>query len=462
MTDHLADYRFDGGFPADETVRAAYDAADLTRAIAAYKHFFSLVSGARIFAGQEPVGVRVNHVFGYMDTRPEQAGFTLNSDTPYAGPLLDLHIGPMVVEVPAGVIFGAVLNYDQSWITDVGIPGRDGGKGGRYVILPPGYTGDVPSDHFVAQAQSFKILVGLRGVPIHGDVAAAIALLTTVRVHPLDPATPWEEPVWLDMSGRPQDTSAVPVEGGIEYWQTLHAALQDEPPRAADQAAESELAVLGIGRGTPFEPDARMRDLLQRAAVEADAQLRVQSLADRRPDRVVWPDRQWEWVTLRPENADFAIDGRTDLDARETWFYQAIATSPAMFRRAAGGGSLYWFSARDATGAYLDGARSYTLTMPLPAPAALFWSVTVYDAITRSQIRTEQNAAALRSLFELAAASDADQIELRFGPEQPADGAERWIKTIPGRGWFAYLRLYGPTEAAFDGQWRPGDFTIGD
>lgn len=451
-------YRFSGGYPDAETVRAAYDAADLTRAGVCYKHFFPLVSGARIFAGQEPVGVRVNRVFGYMDTRPEQAGFTLNSDTPYAGPLLDLHVGPLIVAVPAGVIFGAILNYDQSWIADVGIPGPDGGKGGEYLILPPGYDGPVPDGRFVARAQSFKILVGLRGVPVGRDVAGAIALLKTVAVRPLDEDVHWEEPVWLDMSGRPQDTSAVPVESEIAYWETLHAALQDEPPRDADRAYESELAVLGIERGSPFEPDERMRDILTRAAVEADAQLRVQSLADRRADRVVWPDRQWEWVSLRPENADFVLDGRVDADARETWFYQAIATSPAMFRRAAGGGSLYWFDARDADGAYLDGGRAYTLTVPLPAPAALFWSVTVYDAITRSQIRTERNAAALRSLFELAGASSGDAVELRFGPEQPDDGAERWIQTVPGRGWFVYLRLYGPTEAAFDGTWRPGDF----
>ncbi|WP_174604355.1 DUF1254 domain-containing protein [Cnuibacter physcomitrellae] len=135
---------FTGGFPDPDTIASAYDAADLARAVVCYKHFFPLVSGARIFTGQAEVGVQVNRVFGYMDTRPQQAGFTLNSDTPYAGPLLDLRVGPMVVEVPAGVIFGAVLNYDQSWITDMGIPGRDGGKGGRYVILPPGYDGELP------------------------------------------------------------------------------------------------------------------------------------------------------------------------------------------------------------------------------------------------------------------------------------------------------------------------------
>ena len=460
MVDERAQHSFSGGFPDSDTVEAAYEAADLNRAVLCYKHFFPLVSGASIFIGQRAVGVKVNEVFGYMDTRPAQVGLTLNSDTPYAGPLLDLHVGPIVLEVPPGPIVGAVLNYDQSWITDLGIPGRDGGEGGRYLLLPPGYEGDAPDGYLPARAQSYKVVAGLRAIPRDGDVAKAIDLLKRTAVHPLDPAAVWRPPVWLDMSHEPQDTTPSAVQGDLPYWQVLHEALQDEPPRPADEAYESELAELGIMRGEPFEPDERMQRILERAAREADAQLRVQSFADRRPDRVVWTDRRWEWVTLRPDDVFFQLNGHTDVTAKETWFYQAIATSPAMFRRQAGGGSVYWFGARDANGDYLDGSRIYTLAIPAPVPAALFWSVTVYDAITRSQIDTGQGNAALRSLFELDGAADASRIVLRFGPDAPDGGDERWIRTLPGRGWFVYLRLYGPTEAAFDGSWRPGDFIV--
>jgi hypothetical protein len=34
----------------------------------------------------------------------------------------------------------------------------------------------------------------------------------------------------------------------------------------------------------------------------------------------------------------------------------------------------------------------------------------------------------------------------------------QWIKTVSDRGWFAYIRIYGPEQAAFDGSWKPGDF----
>jgi hypothetical protein len=167
--------------------------------------------------------------------------------------------------------------------------------------------------------------------------------------------------------------------------------------------------------------------------------MRVQAFADRRPDRVAWNDRQsWEWPALRPENGFFDMPTYVDLYAREKWFFQATFESPAMFRRKAGGGSLYWLGARDATGAYLDGGQTYTLTMPQPVPAKLFWSVTVYDSESRSQIVTDQGKAALRSLFELKDNAAEATVDLHFGPEAPAGKEGQWIKTIPGKGWFGY------------------------
>ena len=128
-----------------------------------------------------------------------------------------------------------------------------------------------------------------------------------------------------------------------------------------------------------------------------------------------------------------------------------------MFRRSAGAGSLYWLATRDATGAYLDGSKTYKLTIPQPVPDKLFWSITVYDAQTRSEVQTDQDKAALRSMFELRDVSRTEPTELYFGPTAPAGQEGRWIKTVPGRGWFTYIRIYGPEQAAFDGTWKPGD-----
>ena len=188
----------------------------------------------------------------------------------------------------------------------------------------------------------------------------------------------------------------------------------------------------------------------------------MSAFAGTRDDIRAWPDRRWEWAGLIADNADFETPAGLDLEARDRWFSQAIIASPAMFRRVEGSGSLYWLGARDATGAYLDGARDYRLSIPLPVPGSLFWSITIYDAETRSQVQAEQGMAALRSLFELRDLPASGTAELRFGPTAPADGAGAWLQTIPGRGWFAYVRIYGPQAPAFDGSWKPGDFQAVD
>lgn len=450
-------YQFVGGYPTDETIADAYDAADFARAVTSYEHFFPAVSGLAIFAGTKAVGIEPNRVFGTMDTRPGQVGFTLNSDTPYAPVLLDLSKGPLVAVIPAGPIVGAALNVDQSWISDLGIPGPEAGKGARHVFVAAGYDGELPEDGYVHHALGNRVVVGLRAIPRNGDVESALELLRSVEVVPVDHDPDWVQPTWIDLTGLPQDTTPLRVQGTLDYWRLLQEYVDTEPIHDDDRAYLGELAVLGIRAGSAFEPDERRARILSEAAIEADAQLRVQSLADRRSDRVVWPGRNWEWVTLRPENADFEIDSRTDMDARETWFYQAIATSPVMFKRQAGSGSLYWFVARDSNGEYLDGGRSYRLDVPLPVPAGLFWSLTVYDAETRSQIDTEQGVAAVRSLFELDGKLDADQVAIAFGPSRAGSDSAAWVQTLPGRGWFAYFRIYGPTPAAFDGTWQLND-----
>jgi hypothetical protein len=448
---------FKGGYPAADTVRKAYDAVDLNRAIQAYRFFYQSVSGAAIFSGTGKVGVQPNKVFGYMDTQPRHVGYTLNSDTPYGALLLDLRIGSMVIELPPGPLIGAALDIHQRWILDMGVPGPDHGNGGKHLLLPPGYEGDVPPGYYAGKSSSYHVIAAVRALPVGGDVPGALTRMKTTHVHPLNPLAGWTKPTWIDMTPKPQDTTPVAWEDNFRYWQVLHDIVESEPPLEDSRAQYGELAALGIAKGQPFKPDARMKRILTQAAKAGCSQMRVESFADRRPDRIVWKDRQWQWASLRFENGTFDTLNYRDTYALDKWFFQAVAASPAMFRRDAGAGSLYWLGLRDKTGAYLDGGKSYRLTVPLPVPNKLFWSVTVYDAETRSQVKTSQGKAALRSLFELKNLS-GEYVDLHFGPKAPQGEESRWIKTIPGKGWFVYFRIYGPEKPAFDGSWRPGDF----
>lgn len=450
------------GFPTSAAAQAAYDDADLNRAVHAYRAFFPTVSGIMMFRGNHRVGLVDNKVFGVLDTRPAQVGFTLNSDTPYGPLTLDLRDGPLVIEVPAGPLICVALDVHQRWVADMGLPGPDAGEGGTHVLLPPGFEpedGAIPAGAHVWRSTSRRVIVGVRSLPVGGDVAAALERIKTVAVRPLGERPGWSDPTWTDLTGLPQDTTPLEIETTLDFWRALHEVVDSEPEVPDLHFLYGDLAILGIAKGRPFAPDERMADILERAARMGSDQMRAQAFADRRPDRVVWPDRRWEWAALRFENGGFETPDHLDVDAREKWFFQAIAASPAMFRRGAGAGSVYWLGLRDADGAYLDGSKNYTLSVPLPVPAHLFWSITVYDALTRSQIDTPQGHAALRSLFELTDLSGDGAVDLHFGPAPPPDGsAGHWIQTLPDRGWFTYFRIYGPQEPAFDGSWKPGDF----
>ncbi len=454
-----SEYEFVNGYPTEATIKKAYDDADLARAIQAYKFFYATVSGEAILQGNLDINIKPNTVFGTLDTKPLQIGYTLNSDTPYGPVLLDLSKGPMVVELAAGPLIVVAMDVNQRWVADMGIPGPDAGKGGKHLILPPGYTGKVPDKgYYIWKSSSNNLTVGVRSLPAGGDVPDAIERIKTVKVYPLGNEKQASSIQWLDLTGKSQNTTPLEWETNIKYWEVLHKVIDREPLVDLYRADYGDLAVLGIGTGKPFKPDARMKEILEKAAKMANAQMRVQSFADRRPDRVVWNDRQWEWVGLRPENGNFDAPSYIDLDAREVWFYQAIGASPAMFRRQAGQGSLYWLGLKDKEGKYVDGTKTYKLTIPQPVPAGLFWSITIYDADTRSQVQTDQGYAALRSMFELKDQAGQASVDLYFGPKAPAGKEKQWIKTIPGKGWFAYIRIYGPKEEAFNGTWKPSDF----
>lgn len=451
-------YVFERNYPADDTAQRAHDDVDMNRAVQMYRVFYPTVSGAAMFKGNAKIGVIPNKTFGTLDTKPRHVGFTLNSDTPYAPLLMDLKDGPMVVEMPPGPLICVAMDINQRWVADMGIPGPDAGKGGKHMLLPPGYKGDIPAGYHSATATSYRMLVGIRSLPVNGDVAGAIERIKTVKVHPLKQTREWREPQWLDLTPPPQDTTPLAWEDNLQYWKELDEVVQSEPLFPGYHDHYGELAALGIAKGKPFAPDDRMKRILEAAAKAGCAQMRVESFADDRSDRIVWPNRKWEWAALRFEDGDFNTTNYADLYARDKWFFQAIGASPAMFRRDAGAGSLYWLGLRDSTGAYLDGGKTYKLTVPQPVPGKLFWSVTVYDAGTRSQVATDQEKAALRSMFELKDKMTGNSLDLYFGPKALAGHEGQWIKTIPGKGWFAYFRIYGPEKAAFDGSWKPNDF----
>lgn len=449
-------YTFDQNYPTPDAAQKARDDADFQRAVTAYRFWYPAVSFQAVFEGQAAAGAPNNSIM-VVAGGPRHVMFTLNSDTPYGGAAFDLKDDPVVVDMPPGAFIGLADDRYQNWIMDMGLPGPDAGKGGKHLVVGPGFKGKIPGNYFVGHAKSNLVMIAIRSIPTDGNVTAAAEALHKIKIYRLSTAAHPEPASFIDLTDKPISGASIMWEDNIQYWQKLHDIIEQEPMVPEWATMYGLLASLGIVSGQTFHPDTRMQDILARAAQAGRDQMLVSAFASARTDIKAWPDRRWEWAGLISDNADFMTPTGLDTEARDRWFIQAIVASPAMFRRSANAGSLYWLGHRDAGGAYLDGGKTYKLTVPLPVPAKLFWSVTAYDAATRSEVVTQQDRAALRSLFELKALQGAS-VDLYFGPSAPAGQEAHWIQTVPGKGWFTYFRIYGPDTAAFDGSWKPGDF----
>jgi hypothetical protein len=202
-----------------------------------------------------------------------------------------------------------------------------------------------------------------------------------------------------------------------------------------------------------------MRKILSEAAVVGQAMAKTVGWHSRTPKKKLYfapGKRQWTWL--------FAVDGpffRTpnymQIDERTRFTYEAIGTAKAMVLVVPGQGSAYIGAYRDSKRRWLSGEHTYRVHLPNNIPAANFWSLTLYDNKTRSQIRNKLARPLVGTLHGTKANADGSY-DLYFGPKRPAGVPEaNWVQTRPGSGWFAYLRLYGPEKPFWNKTWIPGD-----
>jgi hypothetical protein len=438
-----------------EIIRIRRDAL-MNRAVEAYKFFYPTVSMKLNFEALIENGAEPNRGFLVQLTTPHLVTLTQNSDTVYGLAMGDTSEGPVVVDLPPGPIMGVADDANFQLVTNMGLVGEEAGAGARYLFVPPGFDGELPTDRYAVTHLKTNTFLLCARAPFP-DPEEGKALLRTIRMYPLSEASDPPVNTFVDMSGRSAVADPWSVDGTMEYWDVVKRALDADVPSRGLYNAYGMLADLGLRHDRPFAPDDDTRTVLAEAAVKANEQLVVAAFADDAPERLVWPDRQWEWVVYSEGDFGYYERDFLNLPVRERWFYQATLETDKMFMRKEGAGSIYWLANRDASGTALDGGTDYVLTIPAPVPAKQFWSVTLYDLDTRSEIDTPQFKPLLTSLRD-GLESDADgNITLRFGPTEP-DGDAPWLQTNPGAQWFAYFRIYGPDAAAFDGSWKPSDF----
>jgi hypothetical protein len=450
----LGTLEFFDGLPSPETVQTVYDNLDFLRGV---EVFLNAMPGASVFAmrqGLRSVGVPDNSFILFEDRMDSASLFlTGNTESVYCVGFLNLSNGPMVLESPPDVL-GPVDDMWFRYITDVGRTGPDQGQGGNYLFLPPGFAGEVPDGYFTFASPTYGALILLRGFTVNGDPRPTVeAIRATARIYPLSEAQNRPETAILNGSGLAFNTVHA---NDFTYYEEINHLVQEEPAEALDPETTGLLAAIGIVKGQEFAPDARMRAILEDAAAVANATARSIVFRPRNPATYLYPG-EGSWYTFFVGGSYlFESNGARLLDARTLFFYQATGITPAMAAANVGMGSQYAGNALDSEGSYLDGGNTYRLTLPPDPPAADFWSVTVYDPQTRSQLQTDDPYPSVSSQTGTVEANDDGSVDLWFGPEAPEGMENNWIQTVPGKGWFTVLRLYGPGESWFDKTWRPG------
>jgi len=137
-------------------------------------------------------------------------------------------------------------------------------------------------------------------------------------------------------------------------------------------------------------------------------------------------------------------------------FTDYYSLSPGMLSQVPGKGAKYMISFTDSENAPLNGEDNYRLNLPANIPAALFWSVTLYEAENGSGLANGQPFPSLGSRDKPVQNADGST-DLYFGPRTPQGKEANWLATVPSKGYFAILRLYGPTEEAINKSWKPAD-----
>ena len=399
---------------------------------------------------------------------------TPNSDLIYGMVFVNLaDTGPLVFEAPPK-LQGILLDMWQrpiphdggKFFGDVGLPGPDGGVGGKFLLLPPGYSGGVPSGYYVYRSGTNNVFVFLRSFYSDlSNISPAVDMLKQSVLYPLDKKETAAKMTFEDASGKPHEM--LPRTDATAF-QQLKYLVDTEGSNLADPDWLGMLAGLGIVKGKPFTTDAHTQEILADAAMTAyktSRALGLQGTTDN-VDLRVYNDRQW----LNPVNnrvarwPDSLLDlsfisrggGFRALDARTWFFTDYYSISPGMVSMTPGKGAFYMISFNDSDGEPLVGDKSYKVKLPPNIPAELFWSVTLYEAENASGLANGQPFPSLGKLNKPT--QDADgSTTLCIGPKVPQGGEKNWLATVPGRGFFAILRLYAPSQPALDGSWKPGD-----
>ena len=383
---------------------------------------------------------------------------TPNPDAIYLMPFFNTaQAGPMVIEIPpadGGSITGSIMDCWQTPLEDVGPAGVDKGKGGKYLILPPGYSQAVPDGYIALRPHTFQGYALLRSILQSGsdaDFAKAVTYGKRIAFYPLSGAANPPPTTYLDAADVVFDAT-IPYD--LRFFESLARIVESQPWLERDRAMIDPLRTLGIEKGKAFKPDAATREIMNDAAQEARQWLDLQYEASLSPP--FYEGGHWALPAahglMDGMQSSFADSNHYPVDGRGTTYAMAFFCP-----KHSGTGSYYLMATKDNEGRPFDGGRAYRLRVPPNVPVQQYWSATVYDRATHGLVRNMKRASCSSQSPGLQINGDGS-VDVYFGPAAPANTDSNWVPTSP-RGEFEVLfRFYGPDKSLFEKKsWRLPD-----
>jgi len=380
---------------------------------------------------------------------------TPNTDVIYFTPYFDTkNVGPIVLEIPPaddGAIVGTIMDAWQMPLEDIGPAGADKGKGGKYLILPPGHDGKVPTGYIVLPSLTYKGYALIRSILKSGseaDLAKAVEYGKRMKVYPLSQAQAPTPTVYVDAAGLLYDAT---IQYDIRFFESLDRLVQYEPWLERDRTMIDKLQAIGIEKGKPFAPDAARTKMLNDAAAQAhtyiDGLYKEVVKAGAFAPGSRWSFPQSLGLVFKAYGEHFADPNLYPVESRGLLF-SFIFFAPKQM----GQGQFYLLALEDKDGQLLDGSKTYKLNVPANAPVRQYWSATLYDLSTHALIRETSHAGRSSQSPGLQVNADGS-VDLYFGPKAPAGKEANWTPTDPKGKFEILFRFYGPLPSLFDKTW---------
>ncbi len=450
----FGDFKLDHGFPAGDAPDRLYDLMDHSRAAQLYLWGLPLVGMQQWLDGYRAnyPDFDFNKLVSATTFNARRGILTANETTDYFFGFSNTRDAAVVLEIPEGLFVGMIVDMWQQSPSDVGVFGPNAGKGGKHVIVGPNTPPETlpePSDgQIVHRVISDKVFYVLRAIGTPEEVAE---LSGKLRLY-----SAGEEPRIQIIDGGDTFTAQYQPRG-LAFWKTMQNAVDNEVVAERDRLFMYWLRTLGIEKGKPFQPSKRQTRILEDGAKVGE--LMAKSLVYNERLEGVLRQNNWRMILGGEwgdgiKNTQRMRDYDT-FDPRARYTYEAVTTSPAMTVPIPGRAQAYIGKFETENGERLQGGNNYVINIAPDVPAELFWSVVIYDTDTRTLIDNRAGPAggkATLSSKNKALRKNADgSITMLLGPDPAPKGWEaNHVQTIPGRGWFPYMRAYGATAGFFD------------